>query len=405
MLLAAASCDMKESLDAGLGAKVIEITSVEATYCPEDVVRVLDGGATVSEPVTKTVRQSDGSVWWSPDDDISLFFGGSQSRFVATITDDSPTAQFSGYLSAVVGGGEGVGDQSYFYGIYPYDPYATVSNGRVTTTLPAEQEAVAGTFAQGTFVTLARSTHTGLSFYNLCGGFKFKVSHNGIKKIVLEGRNNEYIAGTAQIAFDGNKPMVYSIVDGSKSVTLSAPEGEYFETGKYYFVVIFPTTFSQGLTMTFYTDDEKGVLTRTSSTTIPRSSFGVFSNADKTVTYDPYLDPSITTYDYTVNVKGCTFESQYKFDVIRHADTFYFGLHLKAGYTSLAYLNVTMDDIDVTDYVIPEGDPELYWFPGDGVVDEGYYFSIPAVGGDVVITARATRSANVDYNYGGEIGD
>ena len=62
---------------------------------------VLTAGFAGVEDETRTVRQADGKVFWSPGDAISIIRGTSSSghkKFVADNTEPSPMAAFSGTM-------------------------------------------------------------------------------------------------------------------------------------------------------------------------------------------------------------------------------------------------------------------------------------------------------------------
>lgn len=52
-------------------------------------------------PETKTILQEDGSVWWSPGDEISLFVGNTNANYHLTSTNDvaSAATDFVGDIS------------------------------------------------------------------------------------------------------------------------------------------------------------------------------------------------------------------------------------------------------------------------------------------------------------------
>lgn len=52
-------------------------------------------------PETKTILQEDGSIWWSPGDEISLFVGNTNANYHLTSTNDvaSAATDFVGDIS------------------------------------------------------------------------------------------------------------------------------------------------------------------------------------------------------------------------------------------------------------------------------------------------------------------
>ena len=244
------------------------------------------------DPKTRTVRKSDGKVWWVPGDAISLFYGSGTnggSKFTSNEqTDTTQVTNFTGTITAITGGGELTVDDTYFWGLYPYSEDASCDGTSVTFTLPTEQTAVPGTFATGLFPSLGKSQGLIMGFYNICGGWWFSVTKEGIRKVTLKSAAGEKITGKVKVGFNASGvPEVREIIDGSDEVVLECPRGEYFEVGKKYYMVLLPTVFNSGFTMTFETYTEEGTYTRTAKTTISRSNFSGISNLDNYLT-TPY---------------------------------------------------------------------------------------------------------------------
>ena len=242
-------------------------------------------------PETRTVRNADGSVWWTPGDAISLFYGSGTdggSKFTSNATEISEVTNFTGIITAITGGGEISVDETYFWGVYPYNDDVSCDGSSVTLTLPSQQTAVPGTFANGLFPSLGRSQGLTMGFYNICGGWRFSVTKEGVRKVTLKSNGGELITGRVKVGFDyDGKPEVREIIDGSDEVVLECPRGEYFEVGKNYYMVLLPTVFNSGFTMTFETYTEEGVYNRTARTPITRSKFSGVTNVDTYLT-TPY---------------------------------------------------------------------------------------------------------------------
>ena len=89
-------------------------------------------------PETRTELQEDGSVWWSPGDEIALFNGdGTMYRLKSDSSDPSPKTNFVGKI------GTGEGEVTY-YAIYPYDK----ARGMSSFNIPSVQYATAGGFCR-----------------------------------------------------------------------------------------------------------------------------------------------------------------------------------------------------------------------------------------------------------------
>ena len=208
---------------------------------------------------TKTARQSDGSVYWSPGDAISLFFRSGEnggSKFTAQNSEEVAIAQFKGTIDVISGGGEDSGGEFWFWGVYPYSAQNSCDGSSITTVIPAQQVGKAGTFADNTFITMARAKGLELGFYNICSGIKFTLTRNDIKEVRIRGNNSEDIAGKIKVEWDSNgKPAINQYIEGAKEVCVTAPGGGTFATGTEYYLVLAPTLFTQGFTLSLITSD------------------------------------------------------------------------------------------------------------------------------------------------------
>lgn len=263
------SCSRNEVDHSELGGETITIRAYQEG-ATETRTTLIDGGT---------------QVYWEPADEIKVFFRGTGSRFLSQNTENATITDFSGTLNVVVGINEGASGSNTLWGLYPYRADATSDGASVTTTLPAEQTGRAGSFAKGTHITLAQSNSFDLAFYNVTGGIRFSLTQEGVKDVVFQGQNDENIAGKVKIAFVDGVPAVQEIVDGQKSITLTAPNGGTFETGKWYYIVVLPGTLSNGFKMTFNTETQYATLKSSGSKTIKRGIFGSLADADEDLVY------------------------------------------------------------------------------------------------------------------------
>ncbi len=230
------------------------------------------------DPATRASVQPDGkSVWWNVGDCISVFAGGGSagSVFTSTETQDGSTASFAGEI----------GSASTYYAVYPADCNPSVDeSGVFTLTLPAAQQAVAGSFDAKAFPTLAQSTSLSMKFFNTAGGIKFSVSEEGISEIVIKGCNGENLAGRASFAFEGGVPVLKGVSEGQKEVVLTAPQGG-FVPGTFYYAVLLPGSLSKGIDVTLrhtggVPDSE---LVSSKARTIKRGTFGVLEGLNSII--------------------------------------------------------------------------------------------------------------------------
>ncbi len=251
--LFAASCNyLKETANnEDLSIETVFITAFTEDGDSNTRTGVIDGGE---------------SVYWQPEDAIKLFRGNSSSKLTTTITSESKIATFSGQAPAASDGD--------YIGLYPYSEDASCSGGVVTVSLAPFQIAQAGSFSKDTFIALGRSSTTEMGFYSLCGGFRFTVAQPGIHRIIFHAANGENIAGTAKVSFDNGRPVINSISEGCSSIVLDAPDGESFQTGKWYYFVAFPTELKQGFKLSFVKTGASGNKVFSSPVIIKRSVFG-----------------------------------------------------------------------------------------------------------------------------------
>ena len=237
---------------------------------------------------TRTTVQAGGTqVYWEPADEIKVFFNGAGGRFIAQNTENATVATFSGTLNVVVGGNEGAGYSTKTWGLYPYRADAVLDGDAMVTTLPSDQTGRAGSFAKNMNITLAQSEGYGLPFYNVCGGVRFSLTQEGIKRVTFEGNGGETLAGRIKLAFADGLPVVSEVVARDSILTLTPPGGGTFQTGQWYYFSALPGSLPQGYKMVFYKETESAKLVSSSSVTIRRGAFGSLTDADEGLIFKP----------------------------------------------------------------------------------------------------------------------
>ena len=232
-------------------------------------------------PETRTVIADGTEVLWQPADEVKLFCDGVSGKFTSTNTEPAGIASFMGTLPVVIGFNEGFSSDTPLWGLYPYREDATADSESVTTTLPDAQTGKAGSFARDMYPTLGRSQSLSMGFWGICGGVRFSLTQGGIKSVTFEGRDGETLAGRIRVGFGDGVPVVREVSDPRTSITLSAPAGETFQTGQWYYIVALPGTLEKGFRLTFRKGSKTAEVTSEHAVTIKRSVFGSLAEVDK----------------------------------------------------------------------------------------------------------------------------
>ena len=255
------------------------IESSESIIIPEKEI-ILTATREALVPDTRSFRLDDGSVWWSPNEEVSVFYrSGSDggSKFVSMNTSIAETVELQGTIQMSGAGKE-------FWAVYPYSTENSCDGSSITIVIPSIQTGVEGNFPDNVFPAMAKGSSTSLPFWNICGGIKISVTRADIKSVTFKGNNGEPLAGRVKVAFNADgHPEVTGVIDSKTEVTLIAPDGGCFSPGKYYYITLLPSMLEGGITMTFSTAFGTGTLTSDKTQIIKRCIFGVLKDVDSKV--------------------------------------------------------------------------------------------------------------------------
>ena len=239
---------------------------------------------------TKTELQSDNSVVWTKGDEISLFVDRGTNggyKFVSTNEENASSTTFICSDNIEMNG------SSTNWAVYPYNESTSCDGTSITTILPSEQVAKAGSFDEELFISVAKSSTNSMSFKNVCGGIKFSVANEGITEVVFKSNDGSMISGILNIIInDEGLPIVKSITGGKDEIKVIAPDNGTFAVGENYYVVIPPISFSQGITLKYINSSEQQAETVIeSSSVIERSVFSRLMEKDNGASfkYNPYI--------------------------------------------------------------------------------------------------------------------
>ena len=281
---------------------------------------------------SKTVRQPDGKVYWSPEEKIyvdnytsdyfsNYYLNLGYCTFTSTNTEPSPTASFTGSFYDFSEGGtstdyyahpmnvlvarfpvawsetwynngwvtssggfqQGLGCNEWAQDQYGENAWPPVQL-YTTCTIPQIQHAVAGTFDRNLLPSIALSRSTDLVFHHYGGGVKFSLTGDNIVSVNLLSGDNTYInlsrafyIDYQSLSVDDRAGWMYS----SRMVTLNTTDGEPLVPGVDYYFVTFPCDFPNGIVLEMNTNDGE-VLKRviTKPLEIKKGHFLVLNNVD-----------------------------------------------------------------------------------------------------------------------------
>ena len=240
------------------------------------------------EAQTRSSVDANLNFYWSPGDQVSLFYGPSGntagSLFTAQNTEITQSTTFTGTISAFTGmGNDGV--PLSFWSVSPYLASNRSDGNSVQATLPTVQQAVAENFASNTMLMVAKSYALSLSFKHVGAMLHIRMSRSDIVSVTFQGNAGETVAGRVSVTMDSSGKPVWSPINGqgSKYVMLKKPDG--FVAGTYYYLYFLPQTFAQGWSLTFETrDGQTGTYTSNNSITFARAASRNVNNLDARVT-------------------------------------------------------------------------------------------------------------------------
>ena len=202
-------------------------------------------GRTAETTDTRTALQDGAKVVWTEGDAIGVFGDSDKAEQFTLESIDASNASIATFTGSII-------PADTYYAIYPYDSDAVLSGNTISMELPADQTAVAGTFASGVSLAAAVADNGSLQFWNLCGLISLTLSSvpegYTLQSVTLEGRNGEKISGAVSVSVPELTPAAGE--NAGMSVTLTAADGASLTAGTYVFTII-PAEFTQGVRVIF----------------------------------------------------------------------------------------------------------------------------------------------------------
>lgn len=257
----------------------------EVAEAPSQVEVAVELTASAAADATKTVMTEYNAHWWSVSDKISLFYTveGKTGHSVFTSKNYIPaaSAKFAGSLSLPAEDTDLTTVSAL--AVYPATTADASDGTSVNVTVPSVQTAVEGSFMEGAYPVVAKTSDltAALSFKAVCGGVKVSFQTPGITSFTFDAKGAK-IAGKASVTFDtAGNPVAKPDESAVSVITVNAPAGG-FEVGKWYYMTAFPATLASGYTVKLSNGKSFG---GSSSIAIKRSVFGVLDSKDAPDTY------------------------------------------------------------------------------------------------------------------------
>ena len=221
--------------------------------------------ASIGDELTKvTLDIADGyKLKWVESDPVAVYKSGEADYSVYTAVSSGAASDLSGAT---------LEETASYYAVYPQS--AAVSFDGASTMqvkVAAEQALAAGGIADNVIVAKTTGAEAAFNFKNLGSLVQFTLDGaKNVERIVISAVGGEYVSGTVSVDLSGEVPA-YSIVNGSKIISLTPSEGSTFAAGTYY-AAILPQTYSAGLCLKLFDAEGKEVvLEQSASQTITRS--------------------------------------------------------------------------------------------------------------------------------------
>ncbi len=230
----------------------------------EEIIENNEVGTAVKVPMTFTVGTpqtrtslNGTDVYWTEGDKVAINDGTDTNEFTATKVSGS---------SATLTGEAALADT--YIAFYPNEILESITNGYITFTLPAEQTATPGGFAEELNPSWAQTTAeegNTLKFHNLCALVKFTIDEgfevSGISGFTLKSTNGEVLAGKQYYLYS-SKGRVF-LEDDVTEVLLKGD----FAAGETYYFVVNPVTLTNGFSLV-YTNNADRIFSKSISQSV-----------------------------------------------------------------------------------------------------------------------------------------
>ena len=203
--------------------------SQKVAYSPLVLTAQQEGGEATRTSLSGT------EVRWSAGDNVAAF--------VSNVAHTSTAAEILSAKSARFTFSDLAADAVVQYAVYPAAAAGGLAGDDITVTVPTEQTAVAGSFAEGSAVAIAKGGSSTLEFKNVCGFLAFTINADDVQSVHIYA--NEKMTGAADVIWNSGNPTVNAFKTFAYTgVKLTGP----FTKGATYYAAVFPGSYT-GLTL------------------------------------------------------------------------------------------------------------------------------------------------------------
>jgi hypothetical protein len=199
--------------------------SQQVAYSPLVLTAQQEGGEATRTSLSGT------EVRWSAGDNVAAF--------VNNVAHTSTAAEILSAKSARFTFSDLAADAVVQYAVYPAAAATGLAGDVITVTVPTEQTAVAGSFAEGSAVAIAKGGSSTLEFKNVCGFLAFTINADDVQSVHIYA--NEKMTGEADVTWNSGNPTVSAFKTFAYTgVKLTGP----FTKGATYYAAVFPGTYT-----------------------------------------------------------------------------------------------------------------------------------------------------------------
>ncbi len=202
---------------------------------------------------------SEVTILWDKNDTLDLFVGDKRYSLASTNVSQGNESDFKGLFE-----NNTWETGNTVWAVFPHSDSNEYDGASLALELTANQTALSGQTDKSLRISIARSTDSNLTFFNVCSGIKFSLAEENVVSVSFKGNNAEPLAGKVKVGFDPDgKPVVKNVLSPKAEIILSAPHGETLQKDEWYYITCLPVDLTQGYTMTITKADGQTIERKT----------------------------------------------------------------------------------------------------------------------------------------------